>query len=177
MMQNVLKNMTVLNMDKIRLARTLQTDSIVDGKGLRCVLWTQGCLHNCLGCHNPNTHALDGGEEFSIDEVISWIERYPYHDGITLSGGEPFLQPDALVKVLDGIEHLHYNVWCYTGFVFEQLVEDASKRKLLEKIDVLVDGPFVLSKRSLAISFRGSTNQRLIDVKASLKENRVIELK
>ena len=134
-------------------------------------------MHNCLGCHNPHTHALDGGQEFSIDEVVSWIERYPYHDGITLSGGEPFLQPDALVKVLEGIEHLHYNVWCYTGFVFEQLLEDVNKRKLLEKIDVLVDGPFVLSKRSLAISFRGSTNQRLIDVKASLKENRVIELK
>ena len=77
-------------------------------------------------------------------------------------------------KVLKGIEHLHYNVWCYTGFVFEQLVEDASKRKLLEKIDVLVDGPFVLSKRSLAISFRGSTNQRLIDVKASLMAGETI---
>lgn len=176
MMRSVQKSMIVLNMDSIRLARTLQTDSIVDGKGLRCVLWTQGCLHNCLGCHNPQTHALDGGEEYSIDEVISWIMRYPYHDGITLTGGEPFLQVDALCQILDEIASLNYNVWCYTGYLFEQLLEDSSKRKLLEKIDVLVDGPFVLSKRSLAIAFRGSTNQRLIDVQASLKENRVIEI-
>ena len=176
MMRSVQKSMIVLNMDSIRLARTLQTDSIVDGKGLRCVLWTQGCTHGCVGCHNPNTHDVCGGTVYTVEEVVSWIKKYPYHDGITLSGGEPFLQPAALVNVLNQIEDLHYNVWCYTGYLFEQLLEDSSKRKLLEKIDVLVDGPFVLSKRSLAIAFRGSTNQRLIDVQASLKENRVIEI-
>ena len=168
--------MIVLSMDKIRLARNLQTDSIVDGKGLRCVLWTQGCLHNCLGCHNPSTHDMCGGMECTVDEVVSWICQYPYHDGITLSGGEPFLQVDALIEIINKISHLNYNVWCYTGFTFEQLLVDEHKRKLLEKVDVLVDGPFVLSKRSLALKFRGSTNQRFIYVKASLKENIVIEI-
>ena len=176
MMRNVQKNTIVLNMDKIRLARNLQTDSIVDGKGLRCVLWTQGCKHNCLGCHNPGTHDINGGVEYTTDEVVSWICQYPYHDGITLSGGEPFLQVDALLQILNDIKHLNYNVWCYTGYTYEQLIKDDHKRRLLEKVDVLVDGPFVLDKRSLALKFRGSSNQRLIDVKASLKENCVIEI-
>ena len=161
-------------MANIRLARKLQTDSIVDGVGFRCVLWTQGCMHGCLGCHNPATHDVHGGEVYPTDEVIRWIHQYPYHDGITLSGGEPFLQVEPLVEILEGITDLHYNVWCYTGFLYEDLLQDDRKRKLLEKVDVLVDGPFVLSKRSLAIPFRGSTNQRLIDVQASLKANKVI---
>lgn len=163
-------------MAKIRLARDLQTDSIVDGKGLRCVLWTQGCPHGCIGCHNPLTHSFTAGMLVDTTEVISNMKRYNYHDGITLSGGEPFMQPLQLLEIAEEAKNLNWNIWCYTGFEYEELLENSDRRELLEMIDVLIDGKFELDKRTLSLPFRGSTNQRVIDVQESLKENKVIKL-
>ena len=163
---------------KIRLASKLQLDSIVDGEGLRMVLWTQGCLHNCKGCHNKETHDMNGGFVVDVLEVKKEIENAKLQDGITLSGGDPFFQPDAVLDIATHCQKLGLNVWAYTGFTFDQLLIMSKLNptilKLLNQIDVLVDGRFVLEKKSLSLKFRGSTNQRIINVKASLKQNRVV---
>lgn len=163
-------------MANIRLARPLQTDSIVDGRGFRSVLWTQGCLHNCNGCHNPATHDVNGGAVYDTETVISWMHRYRYHDGITFSGGEPFLQVKPLIEIAKAAKNMNWNIWCYTGYLYEQILEDEKKKELLEYIDVLVDGPFLLEQKSLSVPFRGSKNQRLIDVQESLKQNQIVEV-
>ncbi|MCI8778424.1 MAG: anaerobic ribonucleoside-triphosphate reductase activating protein [Bacilli bacterium] len=158
---------------KIRLASNLQQDSIVDGEGLRTVIWTQGCSHNCLGCHNPETHDFKGGFELDIEDLKEKIKNTKYQDGITLSGGDPFFQIPACLEIARYCHALNLNVWCYTGYTFEQLMMIAKKNtkvlEFLEQIDVLIDGRFDLSKKSLNVKFRGSTNQRIIDVKKSLE--------
>ncbi len=158
---------------KIRLASDLQSDSIVDGEGLRTVIWTQGCSHNCLGCHNPNTHDFKGGFEIDVDELKSKIKNLKYQDGITLSGGDPFFQISACLEIARYCHSLNLNIWCYTGYTFEQLMSLAKKNTqiidFLKQIDVLIDGRFDLAKKSLNVKFRGSTNQRIIDVKRSLE--------
>lgn len=158
---------------KIRLAGDLQSDSIVDGEGLRTVIWTQGCSHNCLGCHNPNTHDFKGGFEIDVDELKTKIKNLKYQDGITLSGGDPFFQVPACLEIAKYCHTLNLNVWCYTGYTFEQLLCIAKKNSkvidFLKQIDVLIDGRFELAKKSLNVKFRGSTNQRIIDVKKSLE--------
>lgn len=162
---------------KIRLASELQKDSIVDGDGLRTVIWTQGCPHNCEGCHNPNTHSYTGGFLKDIKDIKCELSALVGQAGITLSGGEPFMQPKECLEIIKYAKELQLNIWCFTGFTFEQLLE-LSKNKpiyleLLQNIDVLIDGRFELSKRSLNLKYRGSKNQRIINVKKSLKENRV----
>ena len=161
---------------EVRLAASMQPDSFIDGKGIRTVIWFQGCLHNCVGCHNPETHDLNGGFSVNIDNILKEIKELKYQDGITLSGGDPFFQPEAALKISKYAHSLSLNVWAYTGYTFETLnsLNDA-KKELLKDIDVLVDGKFVLDKKSLNCKFRGSTNQRIIDVKKSLKEGKVIE--
>ncbi|HHU54903.1 MAG TPA: anaerobic ribonucleoside-triphosphate reductase activating protein [Mollicutes bacterium] len=162
----------------IRLARPIQRDSIVDGEGLRTVIWTQGCAHKCFGCHNPSTHSFDGGFAQDIDELKKQIKNSHNQDGITLSGGDPFFQLDASIEIATYSQSIGLNVWAYTGYTFEQLMLLANKNDkvlmLLQQIDVLVDGRFELSKRSLDWKFRGSKNQRIIDVKKSLKGNKPI---
>lgn len=165
---------------EIRLASELQIDSVVDGLGIRTVLWTQGCSHNCLGCHNPCTHDFNGGFLRDIESVKEDIACLEFQDGITFSGGDPFFQAEQCAILAEYTKSLGMDVWCYTGFTFEKLLE-MSKSNLciinfLENIDVLVDGKFELEKRDLSLEFRGSSNQRIIDVKKSLKENKVIEL-
>lgn len=163
---------------EIRLAAELQPDSIVDGEGIRTVLWTQGCSHNCEGCHNPMTHDFNGGFLKDVEELKKEISLLEMQDGITLSGGDPFFQVDAVYEIVKYCEEIGLNVWCYTGFTFEKLLEMSLKNpkilSLLNKIDVLVDGKFILSLKSYDCLFRGSTNQRLIDVKKSLKTNKVV---
>lgn len=163
---------------KIRLAAELQPDSIVDGEGIRTVIWTQGCSHNCEGCHNPITHDFKGGFLKDLEELKEEISSLEMQDGITLSGGDPFFQVDAVYEIAKYCQKQGLNVWCYTGFTFEHLLEMSSKNpkilSLLSEIDVLVDGKFVLSLKSYDCLFRGSTNQRLIDVKESLKCNKVV---
>lgn len=162
---------------KIRLAAELQKDSVVDGEGIRAVLWTQGCSHNCKGCHNPLTHSFDGGALIDIDEVKSWIDDLEGHQGITLSGGDPFFQARESMEIAKYAKLKKLDVWCYTGFTYEALIKksknDKSILEFLENIDVLVDGKFILEQKSLDILFRGSKNQRIIDVPTSLKEGKV----
>lgn len=158
----------------IRLAGFLP-ESVVDGEGIRCVVFAQGCPHHCPGCHNPDTHSFDGGKLFPVASVLNRIQSLaPYVDGITLSGGEPFCQAQAFAKIAESAKQLGLTVWCYTGYQFEQLLKMPETKPLLQQIDVLVDGRFVLSKRSLQIPFRGSDNQRLIHVKESLKQNELV---
>ena len=162
----------------IRLASDLQSDSIVDGLGIRTVVWTQGCGHNCPGCHNPGTHDFKGGFLKDIEELKQEISELTHQAGVTFSGGDPFYQAKECALIAQYVKQLGMNVWCYTGFLFEELIEMSKKNdnimKFLKEIDVLVDGPFVMEKRSYDSKFCGSTNQRVIDVSKSLENNDII---
>lgn len=151
-------------------------DSIVDGPGLRLTIFTQGCLHHCPGCHNPQTHDPEGGSWADTGDILAAAAENPLLDGITLSGGDPFLQPVPCLALAEGAHKIGLNVWTYTGYTWEALLEenDAEKLALLKETDVLVDGPFLLAERSLELRFCGSRNQRLIDVKKSLAEGKVV---
>jgi len=155
----------------IRIYGTVN-DSIVDGPGLRYTVFTQGCPHKCPGCHNPESHDFDGGRLVDTDEIIAQMKKNPLLDGVTLSGGEPFCQPEACLEIAKAVHGAGMNVWAYSGYTYEQLKEKAPE--LLNEVDVLVDGPFILAQRSLELKFKGSRNQRLIDVKRSLKEEKVV---
>ncbi len=158
----------------IRLAADLQADSIVDGEGVRTVLWTQGCPHNCKGCHNPDTHDFNGGLEVPVEEVIEELRTIKNQDGLTLSGGDPVCQSEACIEICKAAHEMGLNVWCYTGFTYEKMLLNPKHRKLLEQIDVLVDGKFVLEEKSYDLYFKGSRNQRIIDVQQSLAEEKVV---
>ena len=150
-------------------------DSIVDGPGLRYSIFVQGCYHNCLGCHNPESHDVNGGYLKDIEETLKEIDENPLLDGVTLSGGEPMLQVEALIELSKEIKKRNLNIVLYSGFTYEQIINDVNKKRLLELCDMLVDGKFELEKRSLSLLYRGSSNQRLINVQESLKQNRIIE--
>lgn len=164
-------------MSKIRIAGFVN-DSITDGPGLRFTLFTQGCPHKCEGCHNPQTHDVNGGYEIDVDEIINKINENPLLSGVTLSGGEPILQAENLIKIAKAVKDKGLNLALYSGFTFEQLIEKNSKpiNQLLSYVDVLIDGKFVLNKRSLDLKFKGSTNQRVIDLPKSLKCKKVVEM-
>ena len=162
----------------IRLASPITYDSIVDGPGLRAVIWTQGCNHNCKGCHNPQTHDTCGGHSVDSLKIISEIYKLRLHRGITLSGGEPFMQSEALLDVAKECKNLNLDVWAYTGYTFEDLTDKKNPNyfnniNLLRNIDVLVDGRFIETKKDITLRFRGSINQRIIDVKKSLENKRI----
>ncbi|MBR3929090.1 MAG: anaerobic ribonucleoside-triphosphate reductase activating protein [Clostridia bacterium] len=163
----------------IRIAG-IENDSIVDGPGFRLAVFTQGCPHRCPGCHNPKTHPFDGGKEVDTDRIIQMMEDNPLLDGITLTGGDPFCQPKACLCLAQAAKKLGLNVWAYSGWTFEELMEKAETDKdileLLSNTDVLIDGPFILAERTLELRFRGSRNQRQIDCKKSLSEGRAVEL-
>ena len=163
---------------KSRLAAPLQNDSVVDGFGVRTVIWTQGCAHNCPFCHNPGTHDFNGGKEFTLDEIYEELDNLPKQDGITLSGGDPLYQIDAVTEIAKYAKKKGLNIWCYTGFTFEEIMKMNEKNpkylEFLSNIDVLVDGRFEIAKKSLNVLFRGSTNQRLIDMKKTLKYKKIV---
>lgn len=161
-------------MSKLRVAGPCNVDSIVDGPGLRIVVWTQGCHHHCLNCHNPQTHDYQAGHEIDTQEIIDLIDHSRLQSGVTLSGGEPFDQAIALREVAQHAKAKKLNVWAYSGYTFEEILQDEAKKALLKEIDVLVDGRFVNGKRHYEIKFKGSLNQRIIDVQASLQANQVI---
>ena len=147
-------------------------DGIADGPGLRCVVFVQGCPHHCPGCQNPQTWPFDGpAEVVTPSQVRDRIEATVLDTGVTFSGGEPFAQADALADLADLLRP-RYDIACYTGYVFEALLKKAEEepgvRRLLERIDILVDGPFVQARRDRLLLFRGSGNQRILDVPASL---------
>lgn len=166
---------------KIRLAMPeIQPDSVVDGEGVRAVIWTQGCPHNCLGCHNPETHSFDSGYVIDTSCIKEQISKLEFHNGITFSGGDPIMQIEACLDIAKYAKSLGLNIWCYTGFTFEDLLFIANKKPIikdfLNTIDVLVDGKFMIDKKTYDAVFRGSSNQRIIDTKKSLKKNKAIEV-
>ena len=149
-------------------------NSSVDGTGIRQVFWTQGCPHHCKGCHNPQTWEYKQGTYYTPREIVSMARQSPYN--VTFSGGDPFIQSEDLREICAILERSK-NIWVYTGYTWEQLLENDEMKSVLEHIDVLVDGRFVEELRDSDLLFRGSSNQRLIDVQKSLREGCVCELK
>ena len=175
MMVNVLKKKIVLNMtSKIRLASPLQHESTVDGPGYRFVVWTQGCPHHCPLCHNPQTHSYEGGYMEDVQNIIDALNNKQLQSGITFSGGEPFEQVTPLIEIAKAAKAKKLNIWAYSGYTFEQLSQNDEKKELLKYIDVLVDGKFVNELKHYKLKFKGSLNQRIIDVQKSLIENQII---
>ena len=166
-------------MSHIRLAGMLP-HSLVNGPGIRFVLFLQGCEHRCPECHNPGTHDLFGGTEYTLEEVSQMIRSAKHIDGITISGGEPFLQPEACAKLSMEARETGLSVWCYTGWTLEELLCASNRHQalqVLQNIDVLVDGRFVAALQAnhpKECLWRGSTNQRLIDARVSLQEGRPV---
>ena len=147
-------------------------DSIVDGPGLRCAIFCQGCPHACPGCHNPATHPFVGGVAVTVEEMEERIKKYPLCKGVTFSGGEPFCQPEFFAALGERLKAQGYELACYTGYMFEQLLAGTPQQKrLLAVLDTLVDGLFLLEQRNLTLRFRGSENQRILNVPQSLLAN------
>jgi len=145
-------------------------DSIVDGPGLRFTIFCQGCPHHCPGCHNPETWEFGIGSEMSEEAVFELIQSNPLCRGVTFSGGEPFSQAEALGRLAGMLKGHGYEVAAYSGFTFEDLLNGTpAQRALLSSIDILIDGPFLLEERSLDLNFRGSRNQRVLNIPESLK--------
>lgn len=157
---------------EVRLAASPTIDSIVDGVGLRTVFWFQGCLHHCAGCHNPSTWSLDKGFIADTDELVDFYLRQKLQSGVTISGGDPFYQTNALLDLSMKLKRYGTNIWVYTGFMFEEL--QLKYKDIIQYIDVLVDGLFILEQRDLSLYFKGSRNQRVIDIQNSLLQNKII---
>lgn len=151
----------------------IEPESIVDGPGIRYVVFVQGCPHHCEGCHNPQTHDFEGGHDVEAEAILKEIEANPLLRGVTFSGGEPFCQAEALAELGKAIKERGLHLACYTGYVFEELLRRSEKevgiKALLSVTDLLIDGPFVQEEKSLAVRFRGSKNQRILDLPASIK--------
>ena len=164
----------------VNLARDIQENSVVDGEGIRAVIWAQGCLHNCKGCHNPESHDFNAGQKVKVEDVKLKLFQLKCHDGVTFSGGDPLFQAKQFAEIAKYAKSINLNVWCYTGFLFEYLLQLSAKddhvKTLLENIDVLVDGKFELEKRSLNLHYKGSTNQRVLDVPKSLELKSAVEI-
>ncbi|MEG0372106.1 MAG: anaerobic ribonucleoside-triphosphate reductase activating protein [Clostridium sp.] len=154
----------------------IKKESIVDGPGIRFVIFAQGCKHNCTGCHNPDTHGFEKVNEVDVDKMVNDILNTRLIDGVTFSGGDPFYQSKEFSYLAKKLHDNNIHILSYSGFTFEKLLLNKDTRFLLENIDVLIDGPFIKSKKTLKQAFKGSENQRIIDVKRSLEEEKVITL-
>lgn len=150
-------------------------DSIVDGPGIRVSIFCQGCPHHCPGCHNPETWEFGCGTPMEEDRLVEIVMSNPLCGGVTFSGGEPFAQAEGFAKLAQRLKAKGYEVASYTGYTFEQLLNGTADQKaLLGTIDVLIDGPFVQAEKSLELSFRGSKNQRILNVPASLRAKKAV---
>jgi anaerobic ribonucleoside-triphosphate reductase activating protein len=164
--------MTESSINNIRIL-DIKYGTSVDGIGLRTSLYCAGCENQCPGCHNPQSWDDQGGEEMSVEELFRLIVDADMN--ITFTGGDPMFHPEGFTKLARLIKtHTNKNIWCYTGYRFEDILLHPSRKALLELCDVLVDGPFILSEKDLTLTFRGSRNQRIIDVQASLSAQKVI---
>ena len=144
-------------------------DSIVDGPGIRTTVFSQGCPHHCPGCHNPETWEFGCGTEMEEETIVQIVRSNPLCRGVTFSGGEPFAQAEGFARLARLLKDRGYEVASYSGYTFEQLLNGTpDQRELLASIDVLIDGPFLIAERSLELTFRGSRNQRILDVPKSL---------
>lgn len=167
-----------MSKDIIRLSGVIK-NSIVDGPGFRLTVFCQGCPHHCEGCHNEKTWDFDGGFDGKVEKIINVAKSLPLLQGLTFSGGEPFCQAEAFAELGRLAHENGYNVVTYTGYTYEKLLEGADKHPewmdLLKQTDYLIDGRFILDEKSLMLKFRGSRNQRIIDVKKSLESNQIVE--
>lgn len=153
-------------------------DSIVDGPGLRTTIFCQGCPHHCPGCHNPETWEFGCGTPMEEERLLEIVQSNPLCRGVTFSGGEPFAQAAGFAKLARLLTAAGYEVASYTGYTFEKLLQGTQEqRELLSCIDILIDGPFLLEQKSLEVPFRGSRNQRILDVPASLAAGKAVEVK
>ena len=152
-------------------------ESIVDGPGIRYVIFVQGCPHHCPGCHNPQTHPFEGGALRSIEEIAAEIKENPLISGVTFSGGEPMCQAAPLAELAKILRGMGKNILVYTGYTFEQLwqEQDPDRMELLKQCKYLIDGPFLLEEKSLMVKFRGSKNQRILNVQASLEAGAAVD--
>ena len=164
------------NVETLRIAGVVK-ESTVDGPGFRYVIFTQGCPHKCEGCHNPETHDFNGGKLVLIDKIVQDINKNPLLAGVTISGGDPLMQAGQVAKLIDKLNK-KLTVMVYTGFTYEYLLKNSDENNkymdLLERTDILMDGKFVKELMDENLIFRGSSNQRAIDVKKSLKENKIV---
>lgn len=163
----------------IRIAGVYR-ESIVDGPGIRFSIFSQGCRHNCEGCHNPETHDFKGGYDCDIDKIVEEILKNPLLDGVTFTGGDPMFQTEGFYLLAKKIKEKRndLNILIYTGYTYEELLEiskeDEYAEKLLELTDYLIDGRFVLAERDLSLLFRGSSNQRFIDMNKTRKRGAIV---
>lgn len=150
-------------------------DSIVDGPGLRCTVFTQGCPHACPGCHNPETWPFGAGRAVSAEDIFAEIKRYPLSRAVTLSGGEPFCQAEGLLPLCKILKENGYEIAAYSGYTIEELLNGTpAQKQLLGYLQTLIDGKFVQAEKGLSLRFRGSKNQRVINVPQSIKEGRAV---
>lgn len=160
--------MDTLNLDTIINVADIVSESVVDGIGFRMTLFVQGCNHRCEGCHNATTWNFDGGKQLSVKKITDFFKLNPLLDGMTFSGGEPFEQAGQLSVLAEWLHAGGHNVWCYSGYTLQELLVKAKSEEgvdaLLSKVDVLVDGRFEIAQKNLMLKFRGSNNQRIIDL-------------
>lgn len=154
-------------------------ESVVDGDGVRVVVFVSGCLHNCKGCHNPASHSFTAGQPFTDelqDEIISYIQKTPFVSGLTLSGGDPMYSAAEITPFVERLksELKTISIWIYSGFTYEEICKDTDMFRLLKLCDVLVDGEFILEQRDITLFYKGSRNQRIVDIQKSIKEKQII---
>jgi anaerobic ribonucleoside-triphosphate reductase activating protein len=157
----------------------IERHSSVNGPGVRYVVFTQGCPHACPGCQNPDSWSIHGGVTYDTKDIINDILSTKYIDGVTLSGGDPLYQAKPILEIVKALKEKNINIWCYTGWTYEQLDSlqvGKEAKEVLSYLDVLVDGPFVQSLLSQDCIYRGSSNQRLIDCQKSIKAKQVVEV-
>ena len=149
-------------------------DTTVDGPGFRTSVYSSGCPHHCPGCHNPQSWNIANGQKVEVEEILGKILADPFAD-VTFTGGDPMFQPQGFTALAKAIKQKsNKNIWCYTGFLFEELLENPLQKALLEQIDVLVDGRFIEAFKDEQLRFRGSSNQRIINVPASLEKGEAV---
>ncbi len=161
----------------IRLAGIVR-ESIVDGPGFRFTVFCQGCPHHCPGCHNQQTHDFAGGKDVALSRILEEIDKNPLLSGVTFSGGEPFCQAGAFADLAEEVEKRGLDIVTFSGYTYEQLLEkaetDEDTARLLARTWLLIDGPFKKEEKDLTLAFRGSRNQRIIDLNATRKEGRLV---
>lgn len=163
---------------KIRIAG-IAKESVVDGPGIRDVIFAQGCPRRCPGCHNPDALEDSGGTEIEIEDLVNRVTDNPLVRGISFSGGDPFMQAAGFAELALRLKKRRMNILTFTGYTWEELLDmaetDANVKNLIERSDLIVDGPFIEGKKDLNLAFRGSSNQRIIEVKKSLEQGCVVE--
>lgn len=162
---------------EIRLAGIVN-ESVVDGPGIRMVVFTQGCPHHCLGCQNPETHDFNGGYLADTENILKPMVNRKYIKGLTVSGGEPLCQVKAVAELAKQTKAMGKDVIIYTGYLVEELLEkakeDANVAELLQNTDYLIDGPFIEAEKDLYLAFRGSANQRIVNVSETLRAGKTV---